>query len=122
MLAVARGIEEQANPVFQSVYVMASYILTGEHRLYRRQVGAFGTVHPERPFPSQGIGAVELVTRYSYLDLDSAGIEGGVLHDWTLGLNWYPIRQTRLMLNYIAAHPAGFGVQHNFQLRLQFSF
>jgi len=122
MLAVARATNGEGNPVFFTVYAMASYVLTGEHRSYRRQVGAFGTVHPEKPLFSGGAGAWELTARYSYLDLDSAGIEGGVLHDWTLGLNWYPIGHTRVLLNYIAAHPEGFGIQHNFQVSMQVAF
>jgi len=122
MLAVARAENGRGHPVFFAIYGMASYVLTGEHRSYRQQVGAFGAVHPEKPFPSEGAGAWELTTRYSYLDLDSAGIEGGVLHDWTLGLNWYPVRQTRMMLNFIAAHPEGFGVQYDVQARLQVAF
>ena len=91
-----------------------SYVLTGESRRYRKNVGAFGRVHPER-----GSGAWELVGRYSYLDLNSDGIEGGVLHDWTLGLNWYINFHSRVMFNYIAAHPEGFGVEHIAQVRLQ---
>jgi phosphate-selective porin OprO/OprP len=122
MLAVARAKNGEGNPVFFSVYVMASYVLTGEHRSYRRQVGAFGTVQPEKPLFSGGAGAWELTARYSYLNLDSAGIEGGVLHDWTLGLNWYPIHQTRLMLNGIAAHPEGYGIQYDVQVRMQIAF
>ena len=70
-------------------------------------MGAFGSVHPDEPFWWEKAGAFEIAGRYSYLDLDSAGINGGVLHDWTLGLNWYTNRNSRVMLNYIAAHPEG---------------
>jgi len=68
------------DPTFPAFYFMGSYILTGEHRLYRKNVGAFGRVHPE----TRG-GAWELMGRYSDLDLDSEDITGGVLHDWTPG-------------------------------------
>ena len=110
----ATGVDD---PVFWSTYVMGSYVLTGEHRSYRDLVGAFGSVHPEG-----GLGAFEIAGRYSYLDLDSAGIDGGALHDWTLGLNWYANQHTRMMLNYIAAHPEGFGFEHILQARLQLTF
>ena len=110
------------DPVFPSFYVMGSYVLTGEHRSYRPQVGAFGSVHPARSFPAYGPGAWELTARYSYLDLDSAGINGGVLHDWTAGLNWYANQHARVMFNYIAARPEGFGFEHILQLRVQLNF
>ena len=69
-----------------------------------------------------GEGAFELATRYSYLDLDSAGITGGRLHDWTVGLNWYASLNMRMMFNYIVAHPEGFDYEHILQARLQLTF
>jgi len=107
------------DPTFWSSYLTTSYVLGGGHRSYRDRIGAFGTVDPERPFGKGGRGTVELAGRYSYLDLDSAGIDGGRLHDWTLGLNWYANRSMRVMLNGIAAHPEGFGTEYVLQARLQ---
>jgi phosphate-selective porin OprO/OprP len=78
-------------------------------------------VLPDRYFPN-GPGAWELTGRYSYLDLDSGGIEGGVLHDWTAGMNWYFGQHARLMFNYVLAHPESFGFEHIFQTRLQLTF
>ena len=122
MVAAPTGTMGSDDPVFPSFYVMGSYVLTGEHRSYRPQVGAFGSVHPTRSFPEYGPGAWELTARYSYLDLDSEHIQGGVLHDVTAGLNWYLNQHARVMFNYIAAHPEGFGTEHIYQLRFQFSF
>jgi phosphate-selective porin OprO/OprP len=102
------------DPFFHAFYFMGSYILTGEYRRYRRNVGAFGRVHPD-----SNRGAWEAIGRYSYLDLDSEGIEGGVLHGWTAGLNVYVNFNTKLMLNYVLAHPEGFDYEHIFQLRFQ---
>jgi len=122
VVATSDGGPGVGDPTFWSTYVMGSYVLTGEHRSYRERVGAFGSVHPEEPFWKQGRGAVEVAARYSYLDLDSAGIDGGTLHDWTLGLNWYANHNVRVMFNYIAAHPEGFGFEHILQTRLQITF
>lgn len=108
--------------VFPSFYAQASYVLTGEHRSYREKVGAFGRVHPENPFPLEGWGAWEVAARYSYLDLDSKDIEGGVLHDWTLGVNWYLNHYSRLMFNYVLAHPEGHDFAQIWQMRLQIAF
>jgi phosphate-selective porin OprO/OprP len=120
--ATARRVTGEGDPSFTSFYVMASHVLTGEHRSYRKQVGAFGSVHPDRQFPAGGMGAWELTGRYSYLDLDSREIRGGVLQDWTAGVNWYLNDQMRMMFNYIAARPEGFDVEHIFQMRFQLSF
>ena len=124
MVATARGTDGFRNPVFHSIYVMGSYVLTGEHRAYRPRVGAFGTVRPDRPFlfAAGGWGAWEATARYSYLNLDSAGINGGVLHDYTTGLNWYLNDNARVMFNYVVAHPEGFDYEHIFQARFQLSF
>ena len=117
-----RGSEGVRDPVFISAYLLASYILTGEHRLYREQAGVFGRINPLHPFPQKGAGAWEVTARYSYMDLDSSGIEGGVLHDATLGLNWYLNHYVRTMLNYTLAHREGFDDQHILQIRLQILF
>ncbi|MEM9382961.1 MAG: porin [Planctomycetota bacterium] len=106
---------------FWGTYLMGSYVLTGEHRTYRERVGAFGTVVPTRSIREGGIGAFELSGRYAYLDLDSADVSGGRLHDWTLGINWYAQANVRLMLGAVLAHPEGFGFQRTGQLRLQVS-
>src|SRR5262249_54591206 len=38
---------------------------------------------------SGGIGAWQIGARYSWLDLNDQGINGGVIQDVTLGLNWF---------------------------------
>jgi len=38
--------------------------------------------------------------RYSYLDLNSSGIQGGMLHAMTLGVNWFLNPNAKLQLNY----------------------
>lgn len=114
MVSAVDGIGSVGDPVFPAAYLMTSYVLTGERRRYRRNVGAFGTV-----FPDSDWGAWEAVARYSYLDLDSEGIDGGVLHGVTLGANWYITDYGRIMINYVSAHPEGSGVQRIGQIRLQ---
>ncbi len=108
--------------LFPAFYVQASYVLTGEHRSYREQIGAFGRVHPRNPFPLEGWGAWEVAARYSFLDLDSKDVDGGVLHDWTVGLNWYTNHYSRVMVNYVLAHPEGLDFAHIVQMRLQIAF
>lgn len=114
VFASVDGPPGAGSPLYPAGYFTASWILTGEHRSYRRNIGVFGRVQP-----TSKAGAVELAMRTSYIDLDSAGVDGGSLHDVTAGVNWYVNNYVRLMFNYVAARPDGFGTEHIFQTRLQ---
>lgn len=78
-------------------YVFASYFLTGEAMPYYVDQGEFGRIKPKR----KG-GAVELLARYSWVNLNDldADIEGGEGKNFTLGLSYYFNPNTKLMLNY----------------------
>jgi phosphate-selective porin OprO/OprP len=112
---------------FNAWYLQASYFLTGEHRPYDPEAGAFDRVRPLKNFRENGgWGAVEVATRYSYLDLDEENLATFSLGDidgnglltgspdiasrgeynlWTLGLNWYLNPNTRVSAEYIRACP-----------------
>ena len=60
--------------------------------------------------------------RRQYLDLDSKEVEGGTLHDWTTGVNWYLNHNVRMMFNHVIAHLEGFDNEHILQVRLQLVF
>lgn len=77
-------------------YAFASWVATGESRPYKD--GNVGNVQPSRPW-----GAVEFALRYSTVDLNGGGIEGGREHDLTLGVNWYLGQHLKLQANYIRA-------------------
>ncbi|MFT4246734.1 MAG: porin [Pseudomonas sp.] len=77
-------------------YVYGSWVLTGESRPYSG--GAVSNIKPEHDY-----GAVELLARYSRLDLDDAGIDGGRQHAWTLGANWYLTSHFKFQANYVKA-------------------
>ncbi len=88
---------------FSALYVQASCFLTGEHRPYDTSTGVFTRLRPKKNFPTNGWGAVEIAARYSYLDLDKAGLPHAArdLHNGSVGINWYWSPTMRLMLNYI---------------------
>jgi phosphate-selective porin OprO/OprP len=107
---------------FQGYYVYAGVFLTGEHRAYKKASGAFDRTKPRRNFREGGFGAWELVVRYSGLDLTDGDVQGGVLQDWTVGLNWYLNDHTRWMLNYVHARRKDVGTANYFMTRFQVDF
>jgi phosphate-selective porin OprO/OprP len=88
----------------QAFYVQASWFVTGEHAIYRKDRGAFG-----KPQPNGKWGAVELVGRYDLAEnIDQSlianpcktGTSKCQVQVVTLGVNWYPYQNIRFMLNY----------------------
>lgn len=113
----------QSDVSFEGGYLQASYVLTGESRSYRPAEGAFASVKPTRNFTGRGgPGAWEVALRYSRLGLNEGAIMGGVLEDWTLGLNWYLNPHTRVMSNYVRAEREDTGASNIFQMRFQVNF
>ncbi len=88
----------------QAFYVQASWFVTGEHAVYRKDRGAFG-----KPQPSGKWGALELAGRYDLAENFSQSLSANPCRSGTskcqvqvitLGLNWYPYPNTRFMFNY----------------------
>lgn len=116
--AIARDSE------FYGASVQVSYFLTGEQRVYDTELGAFGRTAPNEPFSlSKGQwGAFEVGARYSHLNLNDNTVRGGVLSDYTLGVNWYLYRNLRIMLNGVLAHLNGVGETYIAQSRVSLDF
>jgi len=76
-------------------YVTASWILTGETRPYDRTVG-----YARRILPEHRGGAVELVARYSHVDLDDGAVAGGTFNRPQLGVNWWATRRWKFGLDW----------------------
>ncbi len=102
-----------ADPNFDGWYVQASWVLTGESKKYKPELGAYGIPKPAQNFTLDkgGWGAWELAARYSDLDLNynpgtaglatpTGGIRGGDQRIWSAGINWYPNQVLRFMLDY----------------------
>ena len=88
---------------FSGASIQSGWILTGEHRPYDRKNGVLGRIVPHENFGHGCSGAWEIAGRWSYLDLNDGGINGGQLHDLTAGFNWYLNRNTKFQLNYVHA-------------------
>ena len=87
--------DESGDPRFWGSYLTASWVITGESRPYLRTAGYAGGIVPTRRS-----GAVELVTRYGYVDLADGSIDGGVLSHWYFGVNWWTSTQWKLGVSY----------------------
>lgn len=95
---------------FDGAYGYLSYFFTGEHIPWDRETGQLDRVKPFENFflvrtcdgdCGAGWGAWEACIRYSYCDLTNGDIEGGVLNDLTVGLNWYWNEYAHMQFNYI---------------------
>ena len=105
------------------------YMLTGETIPYNKSNGVFGRITPSNNFnfgKTRGLGALELLSRVSHLDLNDAGVEGGRLTNFTVGGNWYWNRFTKLQFNWIRSlldNPTfGDSNASTFALRAQIDF
>lgn len=85
-------------------YIQASWFVTGENAVYKKDRGTFG-----KPKPIRKWGALELAARYDLADnvtqsLDADPCKTGTskcqVQVITLGINWYPYQNIRFMLNY----------------------
>src|SRR5690606_32085645 len=104
---IAVPVDQTAGPrlIFDATYINVSYFLAGENRTYNKLFGIIDRVYPFENFfrvrsgdgpICNGKGAWEIAARYSYIDLDDANIQGGTMHDFTVGLNWYLNANTRV--------------------------
>ena len=115
------------NPSFWGGYVEAGYFLTGETRGYK--AGAWDRTKVLKPFSKRGIGAVQVIGRFDYLDLDSSRLRSGCTNNFVTGLScttaasqsakggkqlgflggvtWIPEDYMRVLLNYSHAQITG---------------
>jgi phosphate-selective porin OprO/OprP len=113
----------QGDPTFPGWYVNAGWFITGEHQGYNHSDGVITSPRVSRPYgSSDGIGAFELVGRYSSLDLDSGGVRGGRITDAILGLNWYLNHSIRFAVDGVHSRVDGVGDSKFLELWFQVWF
>ena len=115
------------DPSFWGGYVEAGYFLTGETRGYK--AGTWDRTKVLKPFSKGGIGAIQVIGRVDYLDLDSSRLRNGCTNDFLTGLScttaasqagkggkqlgllagltWIPEDYMRVLLNYSHAFIEG---------------
>jgi phosphate-selective porin OprO/OprP len=101
-----------ASARFNGGYLQGSWTVTGEHRAYSADSGAYGRIYPNQPFSLKegGAGAWELAARLSQTNLNDhyivgaqnslSAVDGGNEVTTTLGVNWYPNNNIMFRLNY----------------------
>lgn len=99
-----RVSENLKDSTIHAYYVQASWFVTGEHAVYRKDRGAFG-----KPQPNGKWGALELAGRYDFAENINQNLIADPcrtdtsrcqVQEITLGVNWYPYQGIRFMLNY----------------------
>ena len=74
---------------FDGHYLTASWILTGEMRKYNRRGGLLGPMPIAQSVDQGSWGSVELISRWSSVDLSDGSIDGGELDVYSIGANWW---------------------------------
>ncbi len=102
----------RSDPIFQGGYVLVAWVVNGKGRPYGTDLPDYGSdlgrfqaveLEPAQRVAEGGHGVFELAGRLSGIDLDDEDVAGGRQADLTLGLNWYPDDNIRVMANYIRA-------------------
>lgn len=102
----------QPNLSLQGGYIEAGWVLNGQDRPYRvkpeygSEYAVFDGVEvaDAQRVTRGGYGVFELGARFSALDLADRDVLGGIERNVTVGLNWYPDKNVRLMANYVCAY------------------
>ncbi len=99
----ARTLDGNLN--FHGAYWENSYFLTGESRTYNIVRGLTDYVKPIHPLGKGGFGAVSIVSRLDYLDMQDGNLgkinapisswrnRGGIEYGYSIGINWHPIER-----------------------------
>jgi phosphate-selective porin OprO/OprP len=108
------------NPNFYGCYILTSWVLTGESRPYDRTVG-----YARRIIPKHRFGAVELVGRFSNVDLEDEEIHGGEFYKTYFGTNWWATRRAKFGIGWGHTWLDRFGTigeTDHLQVRTQFVY
>ncbi|MGJ8561992.1 MAG: OprO/OprP family phosphate-selective porin [Alphaproteobacteria bacterium] len=116
----ANGNGANSNADFGGFYGEAG-VFFGGARTYKG--GKFNRPKVDKPLGEGGYGALALVARYDQIDLQD-GVYIGELDTMIIGADWYPIKYTRIGLNYFDSDATNGTADkgRGFTARLQFDF
>jgi phosphate-selective porin OprO/OprP len=89
------GVTAADNREFSNYYIQTGFFLTDDQRPYNVASGTFGGIKP-----SSETGAWEVFARFESIDLSDQNL-GSESEIFTLGINWFSTKYTRLSLNYV---------------------
>lgn len=116
---------QTGDPLFHGGDIFANWLVTGETRSYNPMGGYFRQVSPTRTVFEGGPGALELVLRFSYSDLNDGTLAGGTFWRLTPMVNWHLSDFLRLELIYGVGKLDRYdleGTTQFFQSRFQLDF
>lgn len=90
-----RSVNDKDAQWFDGWYAEASYLLFGGKQNYDAGGAKFTRIDPGKKW-----GDLELAVRYQEIDLNSKDYYGGASGMWQFGLNYYPCRNVKLVVNY----------------------
>ena len=90
-----RSVNDKKAQVADGWYAQASYLLFGGHQNYDSDGGKY-----TRTTAGRSWGDLELALRYEYCDFNTADYFGGSAEAYAVGLNYYPSKNVKIMLNY----------------------
>jgi phosphate-selective porin OprO/OprP len=111
--SVADGVAA-GDLTFDGYYISGVWSLTGEMRKYLPSGGVFSRPPVAKSVYQDGIGAWELMVRYSHADMDDGIVRGGKTDIASAGIRWWltPEFSFDLNLRYITLKDA-FGTGHS---------
>ncbi len=104
----------------RTTHLLICLTLTGETRPYDRTVG-----YTRRIIPKSRWGALELVARFSSVDLDNGSVHGGSFDKTYPGINWWATRRAKVGFGWGHTWLDRFdktGGMDSFQSRLQWVY
>jgi phosphate-selective porin OprO/OprP len=120
------------NATVHGGYAQARFMLSGETIAYNRGAGVFGDINPDNPLDirSGGLGAFEIATRLSFLDLNPLAENvpgpGRRLTSTSVALNWYWWDNAKAQFEYVNGQlndlTLGDSDSNTFASRVQFDF
>jgi len=125
--------------VYHGGYIQLFRFLTNDYDRYDKTTATFGRMLPSDQFARRrdggwrryAGGAFQVGARYNFLDLNDLGLNGGVLHNQTYGVNWFLNPNLKAQFNYSATYrdvaqttsfPDGSGWVHGFGTRIAMDF
>lgn len=90
-----RSVNDKDAQWFNGWYAEGSYLLFGGKQNYDAGGAKFTRIDPGKKW-----GDLEFAVRYQTIDLNSKDYYGGASSMWQFGLNYYPCRNVKLVVNY----------------------